>query len=147
MTKTVVVPDASVLLKWVLPTHDEDDLERALTLRDAIVDESVDALLPSLWLFEIANTLGRKLPDEAPTLVGLLLDLAIPEVRPDDLWLATGLELVAAHGVAFYDASYHATAIRADGVFVTADHRYERRVRERGHIALLESWPSAVEEK
>ena len=140
MTRPVVVPDASVLLKWVLPTDDEDDLERALALRDAIVDESIDALLPSLWLFEIANTIGRKRPAEASTLVGLLVDLALPEVKPDARWLDAGLELVVAHGVAFDDASYHATAIRAGGTFVTADRRYESRVRERGHVALLESW-------
>jgi len=46
----LVVPDASVLLKWVLPSDDEPDADKALVLRAAIVDEAVRALLPALWL-------------------------------------------------------------------------------------------------
>ena len=142
--RDVVVPDASVMLKWVLPTTDEANLEQALALRGEIVDETVAALLPSLWLFEIANTLGRKFPDDAEALVGTLVDLSIPEIDPDARWLRTGLDIVALHGVAFYDASYHAAAIVADGVFVTADRRYESRARERGHVVLLENWSNDV---
>ena len=37
MATAVVVPDASVILKWVLPPADEADVDRALALRDAIV--------------------------------------------------------------------------------------------------------------
>jgi len=34
----VVVPDASVILKWVLPPVDESDVEQAIRLRDAIAN-------------------------------------------------------------------------------------------------------------
>jgi hypothetical protein len=50
MPAPLVVPDASVLLKWVLPSEDEADADKALLLRAAIRDEAVHALLPALWL-------------------------------------------------------------------------------------------------
>jgi hypothetical protein len=49
MPVPLVVPDASVLLKWVLPSEDEPDADKALLLRAAIQDEAVHALLPALW--------------------------------------------------------------------------------------------------
>ena len=47
MAMPLVVPDASVLLKWVLPSNDEPDADQALLLRNAILDEDVDALVPA----------------------------------------------------------------------------------------------------
>ncbi len=35
MAVPLVIPDASVLLKWVLRSHDEDRRDRALALKDA----------------------------------------------------------------------------------------------------------------
>jgi len=49
MSPLLVVPDASVILKWVLPASEESDTDRALELREAILNESVRALVPSLW--------------------------------------------------------------------------------------------------
>ena len=38
----IVVPDASVLLKWVLPDDDERDTDAALALRDEAANNAVD---------------------------------------------------------------------------------------------------------
>jgi len=56
------LPDASVLLKWVLPSDDEPDADNVLLLRAAILDEAVHALLPPLWLYEVSNTVARRFP-------------------------------------------------------------------------------------
>ena len=48
MPTPLVVPDASVLLKWVLPSDEEPHADRALLLRTAIVEETVRALVPGL---------------------------------------------------------------------------------------------------
>ena len=52
MSAPLVVPDASVILKWVLPSDDEPDADQALALRDAILGEDIRALVPALWLYE-----------------------------------------------------------------------------------------------
>ena len=49
MPLPIVVPDASVILKWVLRSDSEPDSDRALHLRTAIAEERVHALVPSLW--------------------------------------------------------------------------------------------------
>jgi len=55
MPTPLVVPDASVLLKWVLPSDEEPDADRALLLRTAIVEEAVRSLVPGVWLYEVAD--------------------------------------------------------------------------------------------
>jgi len=57
MAVPIVVPDASVILKWLLPSQDELDLERAIALREAIMAGDVHARVPTLWLYEVGNTL------------------------------------------------------------------------------------------
>ena len=48
MAQRVVVPDASVILKWVLPCGDEPDVVRALALRNSIAAGRVRAVVPDL---------------------------------------------------------------------------------------------------
>ena len=42
----IVTPDASVLLKWVLPSDDEQDGDTALSLRDEALVGTVEAVSP-----------------------------------------------------------------------------------------------------
>ena len=93
MPLPLVVPDASVLLKWVLPSDDEPDTDRALSLRTAIVEESVRALLPSLWLYEVGNTIARRFPAYALSWMSALIKFELQEAPPTQAWLTTALEL------------------------------------------------------
>ena len=45
----ILVPDASVLLKWVLQQEDESDYPKAIQLQQALLDESIEIRLPTLW--------------------------------------------------------------------------------------------------
>jgi predicted nucleic acid-binding protein len=140
MATPLVVPDASVLLKWVLPSDDEDDADRALLLRTAILDETVRALLPSLWLYEVGNTVARRFPAQASSWLSALMKFGIEEVPPSTPWLAKTLELTSRHDVTFYDAAYHSIALIHGGLFVTADSRYVSRVAESGSVVSLGEW-------
>jgi predicted nucleic acid-binding protein len=139
MSAPVFVPDASVLLKWVLRSDDEADTRTALALKSAWLDESCDLLLPTLWVFEVGNVLGLKQPAAAPALLQALIDLGIREEPPHE-YLSSACGLMRTHGVTFYDAAYHALAIRANGTLLTADRAYERKARRAGHVALLGDW-------
>lgn len=44
------------------------------------------------------------------------------------------------YGVTFYDAAYHALALVEEGLFVTADARYARRVVEIGGVQMLHDY-------
>lgn len=140
MPKPLVVPEASVLLKWVLPADDEPDTDKALVMRAAIVDETVHALLPALWLYQVGNTIARRFPVEAEIWLTALVKFGIEEAPPSRAWLSRTLELTHRHGVSFYDAAYHALAVIHRGLFVTADVRYISRVAQVGSIVALSEW-------
>ena len=117
MSAPLVVPDASVILKWALPPEDEPEAERALTLLDAIIDGRVRASVPALWLYEIGNTVARRFPEHAPEWIALLVKLDLDVSAPSSRWLDTSLALTRERGVTFHDASYHAIAVLGNGVF------------------------------
>jgi predicted nucleic acid-binding protein len=140
MSIPIVVPDASVLLKWVLPSEDEPYADNALQLRSAIVDSTVYALVPPLWVYEVGNTKARRFPDHAQAWLSALMKFALEEVPASKSWLTKTLELVQLHDVTFYDAAYHALAIMNGGTFVTADSRYATKVASSGSVVLVGNW-------
>lgn len=140
MPAPLVVPDASVILKWVLPSDDEPDADKALVLRDAILEEDVRALVPSLWLYEVGNTVARRFPSHAAAWLSALVKFGLEESIPSPQWLAAALELTDRYDVAFYDAAYHAIAIVHHGLFVTADTRYVSRTNKAGAVVMLSDW-------
>jgi predicted nucleic acid-binding protein len=134
--KQIVIPDASVILKWVLKT-DEDYVEKALTLLSSWVAGETEIMVPSLWVYEVGNIVGRKNAERAEEIMALLLDYRFPEARIDAGHLMASLDLMRRHAVTFYDASYHAVAMKAGGTFVTADDAYVRRAGNAGHVVSL----------
>ena len=136
----IVVPDASVLLKWVLPPADEPDTDRALTLRGAIVEQHVRALVPALWLYELGNTAARRFPAHAAQWMSAMMRFGLEEVQPSERWLSAALEITARCEATFYDAAYHAVALVHGGVFVTADSRYVTLARKLGAVMALRDW-------
>jgi len=134
---SVVVPDASVLLKWVLSGPEEDDQAAALELRDRAIREEIELAVPSLWLFEVGNLLARRIPGEAPALLAALVDFGLREPPLTEEWRLRALALTGSYGVTFYDAAYHALALVLGGVFVTADARYLGRAGAAGSVVQL----------
>ena len=120
----IVTPDASVLLKWVLPADDEQDTGAALALRDEAA----------------AGTLDLVVPEDADEMLASLADFGLTEAKLDAGWRARAVSLSVRYGVAFHDAAYHAVALGLGGVFVTADERYVRRASGAGGISSLRLW-------
>ena len=144
MSAAVLVPDASVLLKWILRSDDEPDGDRALQLKTAWLEDTCELVVPSLWVFEVGNVLGLKHPATAASLLQAMLDLGIREEAPQG-YTAAILSLMRDHKVTFYDAAYHALAIRHRGTMLTADRAYVKKAARAGHVKLLDDWraPSA----
>lgn len=136
----VVVPDASVLLKWVLPGEYEDHVAQALALRSAIALQRVQVAVPALWYFEVGNTLARKYPQDAAGQLADLRAFRLPSVEVDSALERQILRLTSAFGVTFYDAAYHALAMIHEGVFVTADEKYLNAVAGESHVMHLQDW-------
>jgi predicted nucleic acid-binding protein len=142
MSGAVLVPDASVLLKWILRSEDEPDGDRALELKEAWLADACDLVVPSLWVFEVGNILGLKQPATATSLLQAMLDVGMREEAPHGYADAI-VRLMREHRVTFYDASYHALAIRHRGTMVTADRTYVKKAGRAGHVTLLNDWQLA----
>ena len=136
----IVTPDASVLLKWVLPGDDEQDTDAALALRNEALAGTLDLVVPQLWVYEVGNTLARRFPDDAEELLASLADFGLTEAKLGSRWRARAVSLSVTYGVTFQDAAYHSVALGLGGVFVTADERYVRRASGAGGVSSLRLW-------
>ena len=143
MAPRLVVPDASVILKWVLASADEPNLAQALELRDSIADGRVRAVVPSLWIYEVGNTLARRQPERAERSLGVLSRFDLESALRSPRWLECALDLTQRYGVTFYDASYHAHAIVGRGMFVTADERYVKCTEDADFVIRLSDWTAS----
>jgi predicted nucleic acid-binding protein len=132
-----IVPDASVILKWVLDAENEPGHHQAQQLLEQWVAAEVVLWVPSLWVYEVGNVLCLKRPNVASETLGFLLDLGLREVAVDQdlVELATGLATQFA--VTFYDAAYLAAATAVDGILVTADRRFARSIGSSQRVKLI----------
>lgn len=139
MPAAVLVPDASVLLKWILRSKDEADRDRALELKAAWVADACELVVPTLWVFDVGNVLALKHPAAAASLLQAMVDLGIREEAPHG-YIGAIVSLMRDHKVTFYDAAYHALAIRHRGTMLTADRAYVKKAAGAGHVTLLNDW-------
>ena len=139
----VLVPDASVLLKWVLESDDERDRDRALEIRDDWLSGRCTIVLPSLWFFEVGHILGLKQPKMAVPLMRILIRYSFEEETPEEICEKI-FELMRTFKITFYDAAYHAVAIKRSGIMITADDAYCQKASGAGHVARLRNWSSQI---
>lgn len=132
----IIVPDASVILKWCL-TENEADRDKAVAIRQASLSGRAQLWVPSLWRFEAGNILIRRRPAEANELLSLCEASGLREIEPSREWQATTVRLAVEYGVSFYDASYHALALVHAGTFVTSDARFIAKAKKAGRLIHL----------
>jgi predicted nucleic acid-binding protein len=135
----LIVPDASVLLKWTLRAAAEEHRERALILQRSWLSGTHDLVVPTLWVYEVGNVLAVKQPGQVEALLESMMELRLPEVPPVD-YLKDILQLIRRFRVTFYDAAYHALALARGGLMLTADRRYVDRAGAAGRVQLLDDW-------
>ncbi|MGH7209234.1 MAG: type II toxin-antitoxin system VapC family toxin [Nitrospiraceae bacterium] len=137
----IVVPDASVILKWVLQKDEESDFPQAFRLQEVFLAEGIEIRVPTLWRYEVGNVLGLKQPRMAMELMSALLAYELEEVPlRTDYALEVLDHMQDVKGVTFYDSAYHVLALRTKGTYLTADTAYVKRAKRKGHVALLADW-------
>lgn len=137
----IVVPDASVILKWVLEKEDEAGYRQAMLLQEAFLAEEIELRVPTLWRYEVGNVLGLKKPKLARELMSALSAYEFDEVPLRSEYALNVLEhMREVPGVTFYDAAYHVLALRTKGLYLTADAAYAKRAKRQGHMSLLSEW-------
>jgi len=141
----VVVPDASVILKWVLPHEEEPDWMAARLLLKGFIEGDHELVVPSLWFFEVGNTLSRRFEfGIADSMLTWLLQLHLPELEARAGWGPNAVSLASGRGVTFYDASYYAVAAQRGGVLVTADRRFMEKLGDDSVVVALDRFPEVI---
>ena|SRR3989304_3573565 len=133
----IIVPDASIILKWVLAGEDKAEEEKSLSILNDWLEGKYQIILPPLWLFEVGNVLGLKRPNQAQTFLEALLDYQFEEAKITKNLSHLTFKLMQELDVSFYDAVYHALAIAQKGTLITADKRYFNKAAGKGYLQLL----------
>ncbi|HOA02115.1 MAG TPA: type II toxin-antitoxin system VapC family toxin [Dermatophilaceae bacterium] len=130
------VLDSSVALSWCF----EDEVtEATLRIRERLSTER--AVVPSLWLLEVAHVLllgarrGRLTAEAAAEFADLLVGLPIDVVEPERD-IADLMQLAAEHRLTAYDAAYLQVAAARRLPLATLDATLAGAARSAG-VALL----------
>jgi predicted nucleic acid-binding protein len=140
--KEIIVPDASVLLKWAFDSPDESDKEKAVSFLKTWIDGKCEIILPKLWSFEVGNVLMMKMPEQAHEIMEIFLGYDFMECNMSLELCKETFHLMRKHTVTFYDAVYHAVALLQKGRLLTADEAYCKKVRDTKHVMSLRDWDS-----
>lgn len=132
------VVDASVAVKWIFPDKQrEADIERAITLLEAIRAGNANLLQPPHWLAEVAAVCVRLDPGIAQAAVEILHAMEFPVADSPEIYIrACDMSERLEHHL--FDTLYHAVALaNQDTVLITADQRYFRKAERYGSIMTL----------
>ena len=139
---TSVVVDASVAVKWCLPSMREELVAEAEELLASSRRDEVRFLVPDLFWVELANILwkavrrGEMLAENAPTALTYLRDLDIVTAPSIDL-VPQALVLAVTHGRTVYDSLYVALAMQSESELITADERLANAMASRFPVKWL----------
>ena len=126
--ETLVVADASVVVKWFV---EEEHTDAALRLRDDYVDRTVDIAAPDLLPYEVLNALRYN-----PGLGERQLKEVVEALDKYSLWLTpldgdlayACVENSMRHGISVYDSAYISLGQIREIPVYTADRRLMNRV-------------------
>ncbi len=126
MARPVLVVDASVVVKWVLP---EEGHEQAARIQELYAEDRVDLLAPHLLIAETHNVLWkrarrRELTTGQARQCAEYLAITCPLLIHSDALARSALELAIAHHRPVYDCLYLALALECQCDLITADERF-----------------------
>lgn len=137
----IVVVDASVIVKWLIPQKDdENDIEQAFAILDSIKSRQMEIWQPPHWLAEVAAVATRLTPQSADEDIRDLCEMKFPVIESPEIYRHAS-ELSRALDHHLFDTLYHATALSlGDAYLVTANEKYHGKAAGHGHILLLKEF-------
>jgi len=131
------VLDSSVVIKWF---SNEDYTETALELRDKFVEGDIEIVVPDLQIYEIANALRynkqiKKL--EVENAVKSLIEIGIKIISPKSEVMKTAIDMAYDYDLTIYDSYFIALAKDLNFMFVTADEKLYKKIKNLRFVKLL----------
>jgi predicted nucleic acid-binding protein len=144
-----VVIDASVAVKWVLPSEHEEMVAEAARLLVLAADLEVELIVPELFWAEVANIFTKAVRRGRWTSVNAVDSLArmrtfgIATVPMEEL-LPIALDIAMGHQQSAYDSIYVALAMNRETEMITADERLVNALGSRYPVRWLGGWSKAL---
>lgn len=137
-TRSCVI-DASVAIKWFSQV-DEDNLEKALKLRELHLSREWELIAPDLLIYEVVNAL-RYNPsfnqEDTAFALSSLRKMEITLVEPTESVLKRAVEIAYENDVTIYDASYLSLAQERRILFLSADAKFCQKVSGLAQVMFL----------
>ena len=136
------VVDASVAVKWCLPSLREELVPQAEELLNSSRREEMRFVVPDLFWVELANALWKAVrrkeisSNNAASALSFVRDLDIATVSSLDL-VPEALNLAIGYGRTVYDSLYVALAMQFKSEMITADERLANALAARFPIKWL----------
>jgi len=130
MLNMLLVLDASVILKWFL---EEEYSDVALKIRENFYREIYRIIEPDFLLYEFVNVLRYNpvyTEEDVVKAVNSLIEADIDIVLPTVELLEVAVNIAKRYDVTVYDAIYIALAKLISGVYITADKKLYKKVKE-----------------
>lgn len=132
---TRIVPDSSVIVKWVSKDN-ELNLDEADKLLLDVQDGKVELVAPELAKYEVGNALVKKglTQSQAFQSLGTIYSLPVafvPETEKlanEAYQMASQARLSGATTFTYYDACFTALAKQEDAILVTANPKHQTKV-------------------
>jgi predicted nucleic acid-binding protein len=134
----LIILDASVALKWF--AEDEPRTAAALQVLESVGRNPEQYIVPEIFMAECLAVLCRMrgaTVDRLREALTLMESLGIERAGCGHELMQTATEYAISWSLSGYDAIYVALAALTDGVWLTADARAARRVREKRFVRLL----------
>ena len=126
-----MIIDASVVAKWIF--KGEEYRENSLRIK-RMYEESFVRLKAPFLLYEVGNAIWKRKDidkETAKKLIKLLSEYIKDILVPiDSRLLEKAMEIARKAKITFYDASYIALALLDNDIFVTADEKLIKRVKD-----------------
>jgi len=118
-----LVIDASIGIKWFKPEN-ESNLEVALILRENILNNKNNVLIPNLFLYEIFNALLLNTSftkDELNDALNTIYLMELEIINSDKGLLERTLSISYDYRITYYDSLYIASAEAYNSFLITED--------------------------
>jgi predicted nucleic acid-binding protein len=139
---TTLVLDASVAVKWAIPTAQEPLTQEALRLFDRYLSGEFDFMVPDIFWAEVGNVLWkgvrqRRWHQQKAEAVIANLSRQDFQTVPSKIFLPEAFDIALAYGVSLYDCLYAALAKDSRADLITADERLANALAARFPVKWL----------
>jgi predicted nucleic acid-binding protein len=147
---TALVLDASVAMKWTIPSAKETLTAESLQLLKRYTDGDINFIVPDVFWAEIGNVLWKGVRQRRwPQAVA---ERATSEIRDRDFFTVSSLELLPealniafVHDRSVYECLYVALAVQLKTEMITADERLANALAARLPVKWLGAFETGRE--